>query len=350
MLLLAIFAGSLIAAVSAAYFIVRGLLMELGGEPRNAVALTRRIASGDLTTVIPLEPGDTSSLLHSISTMQSMLANTVSGIQAAVDSVRNGSEEIASGNMDLSARTEHHASALEEAAATLENLVGTLQQTASSAGQASTFAQSASSIALEGSEVMTRVVGMMDVVQACAVRIADITSEIDGIAFQTNILSLNAAVEAARAGTHGAGFAVVASEVRNLAQRSAAASKQIKMLVDESAREVRCGQALVGEAGVTMQQIVHSVHQVSDIIATISDAATVQSAGLAEVNGAVAQMEQVTQQNAALVEEAASASASLHEQADNLLALASGFRIAAPAAPGLGRRAVPVVERLQLTS
>lgn len=329
---------------------MRGLLKELGGEPRNAVSLTRSIASGNLTTVIRLKPGDTSSLLHSISAMQSMLASTVSGIQTAVDSVRNGSEEIASGNMDLSSRTEHHASALEEAAATLENLVGTLQQTASSAAQASTFAQSASSIAVEGSEVMTRVVGMMDMVHACAVRIADITSEIDGIAFQTNILSLNAAVEAARAGTHGAGFAVVASEVRNLAQRSAAASKQIKILVDESACEVRSGQILVGEAGATMQQIVHSVHQVTDIIATITEAAREQSAGLAEVNVAVAQMEHVTQQNAALVEEAASAAASLHEQADNLLALAGGFRVAAPDMYGLPQQPANVAERLRLTA
>jgi methyl-accepting chemotaxis protein len=276
-LLAAIFAGSLIVAVAVAFLIVRGLLKELGGEPYEAVFLTRSIAAGKLNTEINLEAGDTSSLLHAIKAMQLMLGETVSGIQHAVDSVRTGSEEIASGNMDLSARTEHHASALEQTAATLENLASTVKQTASSAIHANGFAQSACGIATRGSEVMTRVVGMMDSVRESSQRISEISNEIDGIAFQTNILSLNAAVEAARAGAQGAGFAV------------------------------------------------------TDIIATITEAANEQSMGLAEVNTAVAQMEQVTQQNAALVEEASAAASSLHEQADKLAALAGSFQVSVSA-------------------
>jgi methyl-accepting chemotaxis protein len=274
--------------------------------------------------------------------MQQVLGGTVAGIQRAVDSVRIGAQEIASGNMDLSSRTEHHASALEETAATLENLGRNVQQTAVSATHANALSRAASSCAASGRDAMTRVEDMMNSVHASSKRIAEITVEVDGIAFQTNILALNAAVEAARAGPQGAGFAVVAGEVRNLAQRSAVASKTIKKLIDDAAREVAGGQSLVHDAGATMREIADSIDQVSDTIAAISAAAMEQSAGLAEVNIAVAAMEQVTQQNAALVEESAAAAGSLHEQADTLARLAARFIVAPPVAGAQRALAAPL--------
>ncbi len=341
-LLLAIFAGALALGIAVAAVIVRGLLGEFGGEPHDAVAITRRIASGDLGSAIALRKSDDSSLLFSMKAMQQVLGGTVAGIQRAVDSVRIGAQEIASGNMDLSSRTEHHASALEETAATLENLGRNVQQTAVSATHANALSRAASSCAASGRDAMTRVEDMMNSVHASSKRIAEITVEVDGIAFQTNILALNAAVEAARAGPQGAGFAVVAGEVRNLAQRSAVASKTIKKLIDEAAREVAGGQSLVHDAGATMREIADSIDQVSDTIAAISAAAMEQSAGLAEVNIAVAAMEQVTQQNAALVEESAAAAGSLNEQADTLARLAARFIVAPPVAGAQRALAAPL--------
>ncbi|WP_407672430.1 methyl-accepting chemotaxis protein [Noviherbaspirillum pedocola] len=332
-ILAAIFCGSLGLAIAVAGLLVRKLLKELGGEPDEAASIARRIASGDLSTEIALKNGDTSSLLHAIKSMQQMLAGTVSVIQVSVDAVRNGSQEIASGNMDLSARTEHHASAIQQTAATLERLTQTIQQTATSAREASKLAHGASGIAVQGGTVMHQVVDIMAAISDSSDRITEITTEIDGIAFQTNILSLNAAVEAARAGTQGAGFAVVANEVRNLAQRSAAASKRIRALIDDATRDVGAGRGLVHEASRTMKQIVDSAGEVTQLIAGISKVTGEQSASLGEVNAAVTQMGEVTQQNAALVEEAAAASSSLHEQADKLLALANHFTVT----PRLGR-------------
>jgi methyl-accepting chemotaxis protein len=259
--------------------------------------------------------------------MQTMLADTVGVIRSGSDTIASATGEIASGNLDLSARTEEQASSLEQTAASMEQLTATVRQTSDNAGQANDYASAAAEVARKGGEVVGRVIDTMDAIDASAARIADIIGVIDGIAFQTNILALNAAVEAARAGDQGRGFAVVATEVRNLAHRSAAAAKQVKDLIGASSVQVRTGSALVRDAGATMDEIVASIASVRRKMQEIADASAEQSIGIEQVNQAVGQMDQVTQQNAALVEEAAAAAASLQEQAAQLTAAVAVFRL-----------------------
>ncbi|WP_334190050.1 methyl-accepting chemotaxis protein [Noviherbaspirillum sp.] len=343
LLLMLILAASLGAGVLVAAVIVRGLLNDLGGEPRYAVEITRQIASGDLTMDIAVKHSDQQSLLHSMKTMQAVLAETVANIKTAVESVSTGSHQIAAGNFDLSARTEHQASSLEQTAASMEELTGTIKRNAESARMASNLANSASDVAVRGGTVVAEVVTTMQSIDASAKKIVDIISVIDGIAFQTNILALNAAVEAARAGEQGRGFAVVAAEVRVLAQRSAAAAKEIKALIGDSVEKVDTGARLVDQAGATMNEVVASIQRVSGIISEIASASVEQQAGIEQVNQAVSQMDQVTQQNAALVEEASAAAKSLQDQANHLTETVARFKADSKAQPGLR------TPRLQLT-
>ncbi|NGZ87310.1 methyl-accepting chemotaxis protein [Duganella aceris] len=322
----------LLAAVCAALatlvvVINRGLLKELGGEPAYAAAIANRIAAGDLGVAVLTRAGDKDSMLYAMQRMQTMLADTVGVIRSGSDTIASATGEIASGNLDLSARTEEQASSLEQTAASMEQLTATVRQTSDNAGQANDYAAAAAEVARKGGEVVGRVIDTMDAIDASAARIADIIGVIDGIAFQTNILALNAAVEAARAGDQGRGFAVVATEVRNLAHRSAAAAKQVKDLIGASSVQVRTGSALVRDAGATMDEIVASIASVRRKMQEIADASAEQSIGIEQVNQAVGQMDQVTQQNAALVEEAAAAAASLQEQAAQLTAAVAVFRL-----------------------
>jgi methyl-accepting chemotaxis protein len=277
--------------------------------------------------------------------MRAQLASVVSDVRSGTDLINTASGEIAAGNQELSARTEQQASALEETAASLEELTSTVRQNAENAQQANQLAASASDIAQQGGAVVGQVVQTMGSINASAKNIVDIIGVIDGIAFQTNILALNAAVEAARAGEQGRGFAVVATEVRTLAQRSAAAAKEIKVLIDTSVQQVDAGAKLVDQAGATMHAIIDSVRNVTDIMNEITAASTEQSAGIEQINKAVAQMDQVTQQNAALVEEAAAASAAMQEQAAGLAStvgvfmINGGARLAAPASARPAARA-----------
>jgi methyl-accepting chemotaxis protein len=307
--------------------ITRHLLRQLGGEPRTAVAVARAVAEGDLSTHIALKRGDTTSLLAWLNNMQQGLSKAVSDVRRSSDYVSHASAEIASGNQDLSSRTEQQASELEETAATMEQLGTTVRHNADNARQASQLAQSASGVAVKGGEVVGRVVETMKGINESSRKIGDIIGVIDAIAFQTNILALNAAVEAARAGEQGRGFAVVAGEVRNLAQRSAEAAKEIKTLIGASVDRVEQGSALVDQAGVTMQEVVSSIRRVSDIVSEISAASSEQSAGVAQVGAAITRMDQGTQQNAALVEESAAAADSLKQQAAQLVASVAVFKV-----------------------
>ena len=305
----------------------------------NAVALLDQVAHGDLTARID-DAGDNEigRLLNAIRRMQQDLLSTVTQVRHGAEVINTGAQEIASGNMELSSRTETQASSLEETAASMEELTSTVRQNSENAQHARTLVEGASSTAAQGGDVMQKVVATMNDINASSKKIVDITSVIDGIAFQTNILALNAAVEAARAGEQGRGFAVVASEVRNLAQRSAAAAKEIKVLIDHSVANIALGTELVEQAGSTMQTLVGDVHQVTQIVGEIAVASREQSEGIDQVNTAIVQMDQVTQQNAALVEEAAAATASLQEQAAELTQAVSVFTIAAgAAAPVAGR-------------
>ena len=330
--------GVLLAALCAALgtlvvVVNRGLMKELGGEPAYAAAIANRIAAGDLAEPVATRPGDETSMLSAMARMQAMLARTVGAIRAGADTIAGASGEIASGNLDLSARTEEQAGSLEETAASMEQLTAAVRQTSDNADAASRYADDASRVARRGGDLVRRVVGTMAAIDASAASIADIIGVIDGIAFQTNILALNAAVEAARAGEQGRGFAVVAGEVRNLAHRSASAARQVKDLIGSSTAQVEAGSSLVREAGATMETIVAGIDSVRHKMREIADASLEQSGGIGQVNQAVAQMDQVTQQNAALVEEAAAASASLREQAAQLSAAVALFRLASPSAP-----------------
>jgi methyl-accepting chemotaxis protein len=271
--------------------------------------------------------GADGSLLHAMKSMQANLAEIVGNVRHATGTISSASTQIASGNLDLSARTEQQASALEETAASMEQLTGTVRNNADNTQQANALAADAAGIARQGSAAVARVVETMGSIHASSRKIVDIIGVIDGIAFQTNILALNAAVEAARAGEQGRGFAVVASEVRNLAQRSAAAAKEIKALIGASVEQVEGGSALVTEAGDTMRQVLDSVQRMHGLVAEISQAGQEQSAGIAQVNGAIAQMDTVTQQNATLVQQAAEAAQSLQGQAVALEGLVSVFRV-----------------------
>ncbi len=310
------------------FIITRGLLRQLGGEPAYAAAIVEKIASGDLSAPIKIKSGDQSSLLFAMRSMRDHLATIVGNVRSGTDSIATASGQIAAGNLDLSSRTEEQASTLEQTAASMEELTGTVKQNADNARQANQLAGSASEVAVKGGAVVAQVVDTMHDINTSARKIADIISVIDGIAFQTNILALNAAVEAARAGEQGRGFAVVATEVRNLAQRSATAAKEIKALIDDSAQKVNVGSTLVEQAGATMEEIVTSVKKVADIMAEITHASLEQSQGIEQVNQAVAQMDEVTQQNAALVEEAAAASEALQQQATQLADVVSTFKLA----------------------
>jgi methyl-accepting chemotaxis protein len=307
--------------------VARLLARQLGGEPGYAADVVGRIANGDLSESVQARSARAGSLLFSIKRMQDQLTEVVVRIKTSSDAIATASGQIAAGNQDLSSRTEEQASSLEQTAASMEELTSTVKQNADNARQANQLALSASEVAVKGGNVVGQVVDTMASINASSKKIVDIIGVIDGIAFQTNILALNAAVEAARAGEQGRGFAVVASEVRNLAQRSGAAAKEIKGLIDDSVGKVDMGSALVGEAGKTMAEIVGSVKRVTDIIGEITAASQEQSTGIEQVNQAIAQMDQVTQQNAALVEEAAAAAQSMQEQAASLVEAVSVFRL-----------------------
>ena len=299
-------------------------------EPiRAAKRAAQIIAEGDLTQPIDVQGRDElAEMLRSLAQMQDSLRSLVGQVRSSSDSIGTASAEIATGNQDLSSRTEQTSSNLQQTASSMEQLTGTVRQSADSARQASQLASSAAEVAARGGAVVSQVVATMEDINASSKKIADIIGVIDGIAFQTNILALNAAVEAARAGEQGRGFAVVAAEVRSLAQRSAEAAKQIKGLIGASVDKVEGGSRLVADAGQTMKEIVGSVQRVSDIIGEITAAASEQSDGIGQVNGAVTQLDQMTQQNAALVEESAAAAESLKEQAVRLAEVVGMFKVA----------------------
>ncbi|NDP46959.1 MAG: chemotaxis protein [Sulfuriferula multivorans] len=327
MITLALLAVALIAASVIVFWLIRHIMSQLGGEPAYAVEVAHAISVGDFSRAVTLEKGDTSSLLYSINAMRENLTGTIGNIRNATETISVASREIAAGNADLSNRTESQASSLEETASSMEELTSTVKQNAENARQANQLVVSTADVAVKGGRVVSQVVDTMASIKDSSRKIADIIGVIDGIAFQTNILALNAAVEAARAGEQGRGFAVVASEVRNLAQRSAGAAKEIKSLIEDSVGKVDAGGKLVDEAGKTMDEIVNSVKRVTDIMSEIAAASSEQSAGIEQVNQAVGQMDEMTQQNAALVEEAAAAAESLQDQAGQLVQAVSVFKL-----------------------
>ena len=326
--------GVILAAgiVGAAAF-SRAITRKLGGEPDDARRAAREIATGNLAVGLCVRPGDAHSLMAAMHEMNASLARVVGQVRRSSDSIATGSGQIASGNADLSYRTEEQASALQQTCASMEQLGATVRQNADNAREASELATAACTIASRGGDVVGQVVETMQGINASSRRIGDIIGVIDGIAFQTNILALNAAVEAARAGEQGRGFAVVATEVRNLAQRSAQAAKEIKTLISDSVARVGHGSTLADEAGATMTQIVDAIRRVAGIVGEISTASAEQSAGVGQVGEAVIQMDRATQQNAALVEESAAAAESLTRQAASLVEAVAQFRLADGAAP-----------------
>ncbi|MRV72802.1 methyl-accepting chemotaxis protein [Duganella sp. FT92W] len=342
---------SLAAGVGVAVHILRQLFRQLGGDPAAAAELADRIASGDLTAPIRLRPGDSSSLLHAMQEMRDNLALIVSRARSATEAISSASSQIASGNQDLATRTSEQAGSLEQTTASMHGLTSTVEQNAGLAQQANQLADAASETARRGGDVVSQVVQTMGAINASSRRIADIIGVIDGIAFQTNILALNAAVEAARAGEQGRGFAVVASEVRSLAQRSAAAAKEIKELIGDSVQQVVAGSALADQAGATMQDVVASIERVAGIMNDITQASHHQNGGIAQVHDALRQMDAATHQNAALVEQASAAAQSMQAQAGQLVDVVSVFRLndeAPPARPvATSPAARPDVPRLR---
>jgi methyl-accepting chemotaxis protein len=316
--------------------IIRNVRASLGGEPDQAARLAASIAQGDLTQVVDVRPQDKTSMMAAMHDMQNRLQQTIGEIRRSAESIASATQQIAAGNGDLSQRTEQQAASLQETAASMEELTATVKQNADNARQASGLAHNASEIATRGNDVVSRVIGTMGEINDSSRQIADIIGVIEGIAFQTNILALNAAVEAARAGEQGRGFAVVAGEVRSLAQRSGTAAKEIKQLISASVERVHNGSTLVQQAGTTMGEILQAVQRVTDIMGEIAAASEEQSSGISQVGRAVTQMDEVTQQNAALVEQAAAAAASLQDQAGRLRDTVSAFRVnvAESGAPG----------------
>ncbi|MET3133067.1 methyl-accepting chemotaxis protein [Oxalobacteraceae bacterium GrIS 1.11] len=343
--MLALVLGSAASGLALGILITRSLTAQLGGEPCYAADVAGAIAQGNLTVAIDTHRNDRSSMLFAMKAMRDRLVEIVSQVRAGTDTIATASSQIAAGNLDLSSRTEQQASSLEETASSMEELTSTVRQNADNARQANALAASASEVAGKGSAVVGRVVETMQSINAASKKIADIIGVIDGIAFQTNILALNAAVEAARAGEQGRGFAVVASEVRNLAQRSAGAAKEIKELIGASVKQVESGARLVGEAGATMGEVSSSVQRMTAIMAEISAASHEQSAGIEQINQAITQMDQVTQQNAALVEQAAGAAAAMEAQASALTGVVSIFTLDGasrrPPQPALARPRPP---------
>lgn len=329
-------------AIAAAVWIIRSIQ----GPLRRAVDVADRVSEGDLTAHIQVHSKDElGMLLASLQRMQLSLVQTVQTVRSGAEGVASASSQIAMGNTDLSSRTEEQASALEQTAASMEELGSTVRQNADNARQANQLALSASTVAMQGGEVVGQVVDTMRGINESSRKISDIIGVIDSIAFQTNILALNAAVEAARAGEQGRGFAVVAGEVRNLAQRSAEAAKEIKGLISDSVERVELGSQLVDKAGSTMTEVVSSIRRVTDIVGEISAASSEQSQGVAQVGEAVTQMDQTTQQNAALVEESAAAADSLRRQAQDLVDAVSVFRLSTGAAAAPTTRIVETIAR-----
>ncbi len=317
------------ALVALGMAVSRSITRQLGMEPNDAIAMARRIAQGDLTASAAIRNVHDDSVAAAFAEMTQTLESLVNQVRSGAESVASASAQISQGNMDLSSRTEQQASALQQTAATMDQLGTAVRHNADNATQANQLARGASGVASQGGEVVKQVVQTMSGIADSSKRIADIISVIDGIAFQTNILALNAAVEAARAGEQGRGFAVVAGEVRSLAQRSAEAAREIKGLITASVDRVQAGNALVNQAGETMTEIVGSIQRVADIVAEISSASEEQSLGVQQVGQAVSQLDNNTQQNAALVEQSAAAAQSLRQQADGLVSTVARFRLTA---------------------
>ena len=340
--------GALVAGLAAAVFSYVTLRRAIARPLADALGHFEAIAAGDLRREIVVHSADEmGQLLQGVAKMQRSLTGTVRSVRMGSESIATATRQISAGNLDLSSRTEEQASALQQTAASMEQLTGTVKQNADNARQASSLAANASEIASRGNAVVGQVVGTMGDINQSSAKIADIISIIEGIAFQTNILALNAAVEAARAGEEGRGFAVVAGEVRSLAQRSSAAAKEIKALIDTSVERVQAGSALVDQAGRTMTEIIGAVQRVTDIMGEIAAASTEQSSGIDQVARAVTQMDEVTQQNAALVEEAAAAAQSLEDQATKLRTAVAVFQLgdevsAGAAAGEMQHRPAPV--------
>jgi methyl-accepting chemotaxis protein len=347
-----LFARSVVGATILLLIIGTPFVIRLIREPlKHAIEVAETIGEGDLSVKVDVSSKDEfGEMMRAIDNMKNRLVHLVSDVRAGTDAMANVSEEIAHGNHDLSHRTEQSAASLEETSSSMQELTANVKQSAESARQANQLAASAAQVAQRGGQVVGQVVATMEDINASSRKISDIISVIDGIAFQTNILALNAAVEAARAGEQGRGFAVVASEVRSLAGRSADAAKEIKTLINTSVEKVEGGTALVSQAGETMNEIVSSVQRVTDIMGGITTAAAEQSDGIAQVNAAISQLDQMTQQNAALVEESAAAASSMKDQAQSLAGLVATFKLeehsgkpaaklSAPAKPMLSKAA-----------
>jgi methyl-accepting chemotaxis protein len=325
---IAMLAGSLVAMLGLLAFGLALIVRSVSRPLKDAIQIAEHVADGDLTSRIEVTSGDeTGQLLQALKNMNESLSRIVGEVRNTTESITTASQEIAAGNSDLSSRTEEQASSLEETASSMEELTSTVRQNAENAKQANQLAASASDIAVKGGLAVNDVVQTMGSISASSRKIMDIISVIEGIAFQTNILALNAAVEAARAGEQGRGFAVVAAEVRNLAQRSAAAAKEITVLIDDSVDKVEIGSRQVDQAGATMNEIVQAVKRVTDIMSEITAASNEQSSGIEQVNQAIVQMDETTQQNAALVEEATAAAEAMQGQAIKLYEAVSAFKV-----------------------